>query len=129
MDAATGRVRLCDWGSAVSAEALRAGLYGTQGPSPLEETREYAPPEAHAGLGGAAWAGRGAPGGDEGGMEAQMAALYSYDVWSAAVLGLELLTLATPDVFAPPPRAAAAAATPAPVWLLGTHPGACALEA
>jgi serine/threonine protein phosphatase PrpC/serine/threonine protein kinase len=109
---AAGGVRLCDWGSAVSAAALDAGLYGAAGPTAAEETREYAPPEAHAGLGGAAWAGRGS--------SADMDALYAYDIWSTAVLGIELLALATPDVFAPPPRAAAAAARAAAAAGLGS---------
>jgi hypothetical protein len=90
-------VRLCDWGSAVDAEALAARLYGANGPGAGEETPGYAPPEAR--FGGDAWPGR-----------INTSALFAYDVWSAGVLGLELLVMGTPDVFAPPARAAAAAA-------------------
>jgi serine/threonine protein phosphatase PrpC/serine/threonine protein kinase len=96
-DAASLDVRLCDWGSAVAATALAARLYGASGPGAGEETPGYAPPEAR--FGGDAWPGR-----------TNMSALFAFDVWSAGVLGLELMALGTPDVFAPPARAAAAAA-------------------
>lgn len=87
------RVRLCDLGSAVDAHSI-AELYGAKGPSAAEETPQYAPPEAT--FGASAWRAR-----------AGVSGFQRYDLWSAGVLGLELLALGTPAVFAPSARAAA----------------------
>jgi len=76
------RVWLCDWGSGV--DGASAPLYGPSGPGAAEETEEYSPPEAR--FGGAAWA-------------RTVAAAQAADVWAAAVVGLELLALASPRVF------------------------------
>jgi serine/threonine protein kinase len=78
-------VSLCDWGSAVDADVMAAGLYGANGPSSAEETEGYTPPEAR--FGSADWR-RHSPD------------FAAFDVWSAAVLGTELLFLGSPDVFA-----------------------------
>jgi len=82
-----GAVRLCDWGSAISDTALEGNLYNPA-PSAAEETEAYAPPEAK--FGGVSWHSR-----------MKTADAISFDIFSAGVLGLELLCLGTPDVFQP----------------------------
>jgi serine/threonine protein kinase len=90
------RVRLADFGSAVDEHAI-ASLYGPEGPSAAQQTREYAPPESF----GAAsvFDGRRRNGGAE--ADAPKREYYAaYDVFSVGVVALEVLCLGTPKVFA-----------------------------
>jgi hypothetical protein len=89
-------VRLADFGSAVDEHAI-ASLYGPEGPSAAQQTREYAPPESF----GAAsvFDGRRRNGGAE--ADAPKREYYAaYDVFSVGVVALEVLCLGTPKVFA-----------------------------
>ena len=90
------RVRLADFGSAVDEHAI-ASLYGPEGPSAAQQTREYAPPESF----GAAsvFDGRRRNGGAE--ADAPKREYYAaYDMFSVGVVALEVLCLGTPKVFA-----------------------------
>ena len=90
------RVRLADFGSAVDDHAL-ASLYGPEGPSAAQQTREYAPPESFGAE--SVFDGRkrnGAYAADAKRRDAYAA----YDMWSVGVVGLEVLCLGTPKVFA-----------------------------
>lgn len=78
-----GRVRLIDFGSAVDAYST-LNLYGKAGPSELEQTVEYAPPET---VFGRFWGGK-----------PVVRRTWPYDMWSLGVVWLELL-LGTPHVF------------------------------
>lgn len=82
-------VSLIDFGSAVDDVALQGDMYPGGSPSPEEETAAFAPPEAR--FAGTAWHGRGS-----------VTALQAYDVWSAGVVGLQLLVTGAEDVFALP---------------------------
>ncbi|XP_078430968.1 putative inactive protein kinase At3g63330 isoform X2 [Wolffia australiana] len=75
------RVRIIDFGSAVDEFTLK-NLYGS-GPSRLEQTYEYTPPEA---LLNATW------------FKAETRTTMKYDIWSAGVVFLELI-LGSPHVF------------------------------
>ena len=88
------RVRLADFGSAVDEHAL-ASLYGPEGPSAAQQTREYAPPESFGAE--SVFDGR-----KRNGAYAvkRRDAYAAYDMWSVGVVGLEVLCLGTPKVFA-----------------------------
>jgi serine/threonine protein kinase len=75
-----GRVRLCDFGSAVDAESITR-LYPAGGPSQAEGSREWAPPEVLFGA-----------------LPFHAPDPRTYDMWSIGVLFLELL-LGTHQVF------------------------------
>ncbi|GBG68428.1 hypothetical protein CBR_g2972 [Chara braunii] len=75
-------VRIADFGSAVDEYSLRH-LYGSAGPSRVQETAEYSPPEA---LFGNYW------------LQSKRERRPKYDIWSVGVVVLELL-LGTPHVF------------------------------
>jgi serine/threonine protein kinase len=90
------RVRLADFGSAVDDHAL-ASLYGPEGPSAAQQTREYAPPESFGAE--SVFDGRKRNGGYA--ADAKRRDAYAaYDMWSVGVVGLEVLCLGTPKVFA-----------------------------
>ncbi|TMW61031.1 hypothetical protein Poli38472_014492 [Pythium oligandrum] len=83
-------VKLADFGSAVDAYTLRH-LYGEQGPTQAEETREYQPPEVLF---------------SEYGVPYDSAWPLAYDLWSVGVVFLEMV-LGSPQVFMITPRARA----------------------
>ena len=75
-------LKLADFGSALNSYAWR-NLYGEFGPSALEETADYAPPEVVFGRGG---------------VPLSYMRPQSYDMWSAGVVFLELI-LSSSKVF------------------------------
>lgn len=79
-------VRLVDFGSAVDELTLKGDFYPAGSPSADEETAAFAPPEAR--FGSASWPGR-----------RSVAALQAFDVWSAGVVGLQLLCTGAEDAF------------------------------
>ena len=90
------RVRLADFGSAVDEHAI-ASLYGPEGPSAAQQTREYAPPESFGAE--SVFDGLRKNGGAE--ADAPKREYYAaYDVFSVGVVALEVLCLGTPKVFA-----------------------------
>ena len=91
------RVRLADFGSAVDDHAL-SSLYGPEGPSAAQQTREYAPPESFGA--GSVFDGQRTNGGADAFAPKPPRAYAAYDMWSVGVVGLEVLCLGTPKVFA-----------------------------
>ena len=90
------RVRLADFGSAVDEHAI-ASLYGPEGPSAAQQTREYAPPESFGAE--SVFDGLRKNGGAE--ADAPKREYYAaYDMFSVGVVALEVLCLGTPKVFA-----------------------------
>ena len=90
-----GHVRLCDYGSATDAsEEVNQRLYGDDGPSPLESTIDYAPPEL-------LFASSMSPSSSSS-SAASLLSFFSpsYDSWSLGVLILELLLGSRERVFA-----------------------------
>ena len=88
------RLVIADFSSAVSTDAVERGLYDPLGPTVMEETPEYSPPEVllvSQSQGAAPY-------------DAQHP--YSYDTWSVGVVFLELI-LGTNDVFSVDQRTSA----------------------
>ncbi|GMH38468.1 hypothetical protein BSKO_06352 [Bryopsis sp. KO-2023] len=81
-------VRVIDFGSAVDNYTFH-NLYGASGPTELEQTQEYAPPEARFGRLDF--------------FNQTLPSLQSYDIWSVGVVWLEYI-LGTPLVFHLPGR-------------------------
>ena len=91
------RVRLADFGSAVDDHAL-ASLYGQEGPTAAQQTREYAPPESFGA--GTVFTNGGADADEIKPKQTAHTSYAAYDMWSFGVVSLEVLCLGTPKVFA-----------------------------
>ena len=86
------RLVIADFSSAISTEAVERGLYDPLGPTVMEETPEYSPPEVLL-----------TP---QSTIPYDAEHPYSYDVWSVGVVFLELI-LGTNDVFSVDQRTSA----------------------